>query len=32
MTARLPYLFITVQAIELEKVSLSDIQDIRTVC
>ena len=30
--APLPYLLISVQAIEVEKVSLSDMQNLRTVC
>ena len=32
MAARLPYLLITEKAIELEKVSLRDIQNLKTVC
>ena len=31
-TAPLPYLFITVKVIELERVSLSDMQILKTVC
>ena len=31
-TALLPYLLITVQTIETEKVSLSDMENLRTVC
>ena len=32
MVARLSYLLITVQAIEFENVSLSDMQNLKTVC
>ena len=31
-TAPLPYLLITLKAIKLEKVSFSDMQNVRTVC
>ena len=32
MTAPLPYLLITVKVIELQKVSLTDVQNLKTVC
>ena len=31
-TAHLPYLFITVKGIQLQKVSLNDMQNLRTDC
>ena len=31
-TAPVPYLLITVRAIELQKVSVSDMQNLKTVC